>query len=310
MRQRFSRQLCRGLGHGAWQRTASYLRSNFSDHAIELSIEEGAAVKDSPGFREEKTRASQLQFLDDLACLISQILCSTGQENSRRNVARFRGGCHHWKYLGKNITRPASRTIKQLVELTLECFKNFPAQWKCLAVEMLLKTHGNCFPADIVRAPRIANHRPKPARARYFDWGVPSQNRRTRPCNHHNTGNLPRGSKGEQQVARNTNSCIRKFRLQARLDRPLHAGLGCSRKARKEVAYILLGFSDRAEGFRCRYGESGQSRFQAESRGVGRARARPRENRAGLVHQYTIRLRAPAIKSENIAHGKSISENV
>src|SRR6266404_2577212 len=83
MRQRFSRQLCRGVGHGARQRTDSYPRSNFSDHAIELSIEEGASVKDSPGFREEKTRVSQFQFLDDLACLISQILRSTGQENSR-----------------------------------------------------------------------------------------------------------------------------------------------------------------------------------------------------------------------------------
>src|SRR5258708_5133940 len=229
MRQRFSRQLCRSLGHGARQRTDSCLRSNFSDHAIELSIEEGAAVKDSPGFREEKTRVSQFQFLDDLACLISQMLRGTGQQGPRINVAAFCRACHDWKYLGENGAGIGSRLIKQFAKLPLECFKNLPTQWKYLAVEMLLKTHGNCFPADIVRAPRISKYRPKPARARYFDWDGPSQNRRTRPCNHHDTGNLSRGSKGEQKVTRNTNSCIRKFRLQPRLDRPLHARLGCSR---------------------------------------------------------------------------------
>src|SRR5258708_19796498 len=112
MCQRVSRQLRRSLGHGTRQRTDSYLRSNFPDHAIELSIEEAAAIKDSPGFREEKTRVSQFQFLDDLACLISQILCSTGQESSRRNVAVFPPPRHHCNYLGENLARPPSRPLK------------------------------------------------------------------------------------------------------------------------------------------------------------------------------------------------------
>ena len=177
MCQRVSRQLCRSLGHGTRQRTDSYLRSNFPDHAIELSIEEAAAVKDSPGFREEKTRVPQFQFLDDLACLVSQILRCADQQGSRRNVAVFRRARHDWKYSGENGTGIGPRLIKQFAKLPLECFKNFRAQWKCLAVEMLLKTHGNCFPADVIRAPRVSKYRPKPARARYFDWRRPTQNR-------------------------------------------------------------------------------------------------------------------------------------
>src|SRR6266853_911345 len=135
MCQRVSRQLCRSLGHGTRQRTDSYLRSNLSDHAIELSIEEGTGVKDSPGFREEKTRVSQFQFLDDLACLISQVLGSTSQESSRRNVAAFCRACHDWKYLRENGTGIGSRLIKQFAKFPLACFKNFRAQRKCLAVE-------------------------------------------------------------------------------------------------------------------------------------------------------------------------------
>src|SRR5207249_6489772 len=86
--QRFSRQLCRSLSHGPRQQTDSCLGSDFSHQAVELAIEEGAAVKHSSGFRKKKIRFSQLQFLDDLARLISQILRPGRQERSRRGVAR------------------------------------------------------------------------------------------------------------------------------------------------------------------------------------------------------------------------------
>ena len=110
--QRFSRQLCRSLSHGPRQQTDSCLGSDFSHQAVELAIEEGAAVKHSSGFRKKKIRFSQLQFLDDLARLISQILRPGRQERSRRGVAAFRFLCYNPKYFWKNVSRPGTRLIK------------------------------------------------------------------------------------------------------------------------------------------------------------------------------------------------------
>src|SRR5712675_2041444 len=106
--------------------------------------------------------------------MIPQILARTGKQRSRGTASIFGGVGDYRTNSGKNGSGLSAHSVKKLIELALKCFQNLRPEQKLLAIQMFLKTNRHSSPADVVGAPRVANHRPKSSGACQFKWRCPS----------------------------------------------------------------------------------------------------------------------------------------
>ncbi len=200
----------RGFGNWPRERASSGIVDHFFKEDVELLIEEGATVKNSPRLCKEEFCIPQLELVDHLSDLSQQSNRCDCQYVACRRVTGFRSFCDDRKYLGKHNGGLLARESDELHPGAAKSTADFVGQRKFFLVQELLEAASYGYSADVIGASCIANNRSKPTRARYIQRRSPPKNRGARSSDHHQAGDFSRSGKGEDQVTGDDNRGVEK----------------------------------------------------------------------------------------------------
>src|SRR6266404_6427945 len=189
---------------------------------------------------------------------------------------------------------------------TAKLRQNLSAQNRIRSANALLHRSRNSTPAYVVRAALIARRRPISARARNFTVSISSERRRTRSRHKNNCRPLASSRQCRIEVGQHRYSRSGETLLQ-RAAHPLsHVRFSRARQPRANGRNHTSLQPRIAQRQIRAFLNAAYSKLSSNSRWIRWPRKRSRQHRVGGIHQHALRLRPPAIETQDVPHKNRI----